>query len=449
MSWHNKVVWSEGLFLRPQLFQQQERYLENYAHKRAAPLTPFFWGFSRYTIDNEALSLGKVILKDAAGVFSDGTPFDIPGANPPPPPLTILPEHLEQAICLAIPVRVPNGEETCFDDAPGSLARYTAFDHELRDGNAIHQGAKLVQLSNLRLRLLPEKEITDGWIGLAIGRIAALRADGSVGLHTATHIPPVNGYGADPLLRDWLQKIHGLMHLRREALANRLTGSDGKAGEAAEVADYLLLQLLNRYEPYLAHILTFNETWPVEIYTTLLTLNGELSTYVRPETRRPKQYPPYRHEDIYKCLKPVVDDTQQLLNEVLVRSAQSIPLEERSHGIRLAVVDTSTLASFGSLVLAVSAHMPQDALQTRFQAQTKVAPSTQLNDIVRSHLPGIPLQAMPVPPRQIPFNSGYIYFEVSRNGPLWEHVAKHGGLALHTAGEFPGLSLQLWGIRDK
>ena len=28
MSWYSKVVWSEGMFLRPQHFQQQDRYLE-------------------------------------------------------------------------------------------------------------------------------------------------------------------------------------------------------------------------------------------------------------------------------------------------------------------------------------------------------------------------------------------------------------------------------------
>ena len=28
MSWKNKVVWSEGLFLRPQHFQQHDRYIE-------------------------------------------------------------------------------------------------------------------------------------------------------------------------------------------------------------------------------------------------------------------------------------------------------------------------------------------------------------------------------------------------------------------------------------
>ncbi|MDR1996500.1 type VI secretion system baseplate subunit TssK [Azonexus sp.] len=448
MSWQNKVVWSEGLFLRPQLFQQQERYLEHYAHKRSAPLSPFFWGFSHYSIDSEALTLGKLILKSAAGVFADGTPFDIPGTTPPPRPLVIRPEHLEQSIYLAVPIRIPNGEETCFDDADESLARYTAYDDELRDANAIGQGAKLVQLSSLRLRLLPERELADGWIGLSLARIAGLRADGSVELHADTHVPPVNVYGADPILKDWLGKTLSLMRLRRAALADRLTGTNGKAGETAEVADYLLLQILNRNEPYLSHLLRVGETPPVELYIALLTLAGELSTYVRPVTRRPIDHPPYRHDKLYECFKPLVADVQQLLNEVLIRSAQTIPLDERGHGLRLAVIDPAALTTYGALVLAVAADMPLDALQTRFQAQSKLAPSGLINDIIRSHLPGIALRALPVPPRQIPFNAGHVYYEITRTGPLWSQVAREGGLALHTAGQFPNLSLQLWGIRD-
>jgi type VI secretion system protein ImpJ len=153
MSWYNKVAWSEGLFLRPQLFQQQERYLEHLAHKRTASLSPFYWGFNQYSIDAESLSLGKLVLASAAGIFSDGTPFDAPGQTVPPAPLTILPEHLEQVIHLAVPIRTPNGEETTFDDAvasAASLARFSVFDVELRDANSVGQGPKTVQLSRLR-----------------------------------------------------------------------------------------------------------------------------------------------------------------------------------------------------------------------------------------------------------------------------------------------------------
>jgi type VI secretion system protein ImpJ len=87
-------------------------------------------------------------------------------------------------------------------------------------------------------------------------------------------------------------------------------------------------------------------------------------------------------------------------------------------------------------VLAVSAQMPLDALAQQFVNKAKVGPSERLADLVRGHLPGIPMQSMPVPPRQIPFNAGFVYYEIAQGGPLWDMVMKHGGIGLHVAGEF-------------
>lgn len=446
MSWTNKVVWSEGLFLRPQLFQQMERYLESFTHRRSSPLSPFYWGFSHFRIDTDSLSLGKLVLANAAGVFNDGTPFDTPAQNPPPPPLTLRPEHLEQVIYLAVPIRAPNSEETNFDDAPGSLARFSVFDVDLRDANSIGQGPKPVQLSRLRLRLVPEKELTDGWIGLPIARMTALRSDGSAELD-AHLIPPVNGYGASETLTQWFVQLHGTAKLRADALAARLAGTDGKAAEAADVTDYLLLQIVNRYEPLLDHLLKVKETSPEQAYTLLRSMAGELATYVRTKTRRPAVVEDYRHLTPYTSFFGLVKDVQALLNDILIRSAQSIAFELRPHGMRVANVNPATLSGFSSLVLAVSAQMPPDQLAQQFPAQGKVGPSDRLPEQVRLHLPGIPLSALPVPPRQIPFNVGFVYFQIEPRGVLWEHMLKHGGIGLHVAAEFPGLRVELWGVR--
>ncbi|KVU84773.1 type VI secretion protein [Burkholderia ubonensis] len=447
MSWYAKVAWQEGLFFRPQLFQQQERYLEKYAHMRAVPLSPFFFGFTHFALDIEALALGKVIVKSAAGVFADGTPFDAPANTPLPPPLTIRPEHLDQAIYLAVPVRLPNCEETTFENTPDSLARNLVFDTELRDTNSIGLAPEPVQLSNLRLRLLPEKELGDAWIGLALARVKTIRADGSIELDD-TLVPPVSGYGASGLLVSWVTKIHDLARLRANALAQRLAGTDDTSASAATVTDYLLLQILNRYEPLLQHLLRVPGTSPADVYALLISMAGELSTHLRTDTRRPLEtHPPYQHTTPHLCLEPVVDDTHRLLNAVLVRSAQSIALDDRGHGMRNAVVDPVEMQGFTAVVLAVHAAMPPDVLQQQFLAQAKAGPSDKLPSLVRSHLPGIGLQVLPVPPRQIPFNAGYIYYELMRGGPLWEEVVRHGGLALHVAGDFPSLKLELWGVR--
>ena len=51
MAWSSKVVWSEGMFLRPQHFQQQDRFIEFVTHARALPMEGFFWGFRELTLD--------------------------------------------------------------------------------------------------------------------------------------------------------------------------------------------------------------------------------------------------------------------------------------------------------------------------------------------------------------------------------------------------------------
>src|SRR5215467_7349388 len=75
MSENNRVVWSEGLFLRPQHFQQQERYLEAYVEGRAAALRQHSWGLTELEIERDLLAIGKLGLRRARGVFPDGTPF--------------------------------------------------------------------------------------------------------------------------------------------------------------------------------------------------------------------------------------------------------------------------------------------------------------------------------------------------------------------------------------
>ncbi|EDW9014736.1 type VI secretion system lipoprotein TssJ [Salmonella enterica subsp. enterica serovar 9,12:-:1,5] len=214
------------------------------------------------------------------------------------------------------------------------------------------------------------------------------------------------------------------------------------------LAGYLLLQILNRFEPLLIH-LAKTPLAPEVLYRYLSELAGELSTYVRPQTRRPAEYKEYKHLTPYAGLKSLVDEVQFLLNAVLIRGAQRIELKEGTYGILNAVVAPSDLADFSTLVLAIKASMPTDVLLQHFAAQTKIGPSDRLPELIRSHLPGLALQVLPVPPRQIPFQAGYIYYDIRREGALWEHIARYGGMAMHTAGEFPGLETELWGVRDK
>ena len=87
MFWQNKVVWREGMFLRAQHFQQQDRFVEALVRSATVSLTPFPWGVATLTIDRELLGTGRFALAAATGVLEDGTPFAIPDEADHPPPI--------------------------------------------------------------------------------------------------------------------------------------------------------------------------------------------------------------------------------------------------------------------------------------------------------------------------------------------------------------------------
>ena len=96
----------------------------------------------------------------------------------------------------------------------------------------------------------------------------------------------------------------------------------------------------------------------------------------------------------------------------------------------------------------MAAQLPTELLRQRFPTQVKLGPVERIRDLVNLQLPGIPLHPLPVAPRQIPYHAGFNYFELeTRNNELWKQLEASGGLAMHIAGEFPGLELEFWAIR--
>lgn len=444
MVWHNKVNWSEGLFLRPQLFQQQERYLERHAHRRCEALGNLFWGFQDLGIETSALGIGRLQLTRARGVWPDGLAFDFPDMGPCPEPLCITPEHVGDVMVLAMPQGIPQAEEVSFEPLGTGRTRYAAFDAELRDVNSTGQGLRSVQLLRQCAHLLPRSRLPESWMELPVARIGAVHADGSVEIDESA-LAPCTAIAASGVLMRWLGELHAHLGQRAAQLAQRMTGES--RAQAADMVDILLLQVLNAAETRLGHLIDLRRVAPERVYEMLRILAAELATYLRPDTRRPHAVPAYSHRELGACFPPLLNQLRELLHGAVRRGAELIELQDQSHGMRVASVDPSVLKQFSALVIAVSADLDQDALIQSFATQAKVGPSDRLAELVRLHLPGIPLRALPVPPRQLPYRADQAHFQLDADGALWQQMLGHGGIGIHMAVEFPGLKLHLWGLR--
>lgn len=442
--YRNRIIWSEGMFLQPQHFQQHDRYLERIIEHRAAASASYGWGFLSLELDANALALGKVQIAAARGVLPDGTAFHFPDEDASPDPLEIGPEVKDELIVLALPVRRPGSvESTPATGDPDALARFAVVDSEVADSNSTSESSALVELGSLRLRLFRARDVTDAYCTLGVARVIERRADNQVVLDN-TYIPPTLHVGAQQVLARYVRDLHGLLHQRGDALGARLS-QPGRGG-VAEIADFLMLQTINRYEPLFAHLGIASLLHPERLYSLCLAVAGDFATFSA-GSRRPATFPDYQHDDLRACFTPLIADIRRALSMVLEQSAIAIDLQDRKYGVRVATIADLELLKSASFVFAVNAQLPAEALRTRFPAQVKIGPAERIRDLVNLQLPGIPLHSLPVAPRQIPYHAGFNYFEMERGGELWKQLERSGGLAMHIAGEFPGLEIEFWAIR--
>ena len=441
MTWTNRVVWQEGMFLRAQHFQQQDRWLETLVRSRTAAMRPYPWGVIEMAIDRDLLATGRFALTSAAGVFEDGTPFAIPGETDHPAPLELPDSTRNALVYLAAPVRQAGAIEVGNGD--GTEGRYALRDFEAYDTHSASSQPAPLQVGRLRLRYMLESEERAGYHCIGLARVAEVSADRRVRLDD-NWIPPALICAGTVPLAGMITEFAGMLNQRGEALAARLT-QPGTRG-VAEQADFLLLQSINRWQKLLAHWADSGNVHPEDLYAVLVQMAGEFATFTEP-TRRPNAYPAYRHEDLQRSFAPVAADLRRSLSAVLEQAATQIPLQERRYGVRVGAIMDRSILRAASFVLVVQADVPTETVRRVFPSQVKIGAVEQIRDLVNVAIPGITVRPLPVAPRQIPFYAGASYFELDRNSPHWQQMQSSGGFAIHVSGEFPNLRLELWAIR--
>ncbi|HSY28845.1 MAG TPA: type VI secretion system baseplate subunit TssK [Burkholderiaceae bacterium] len=442
MSWNSKVIWSEGMLLQPQHLQQHDRYLHTLLESRVSGLRPYSWGFSNLKIDEQQLTLGKLALQSCNAVLPDGTPLYLPAEDELPVPLNIPEDARNVLVMLALPSRRPGIAEVADENEQDNYARHRSAEYEAWDSNGLNNSA-LMQVGKMRLRLASEGDVANAYTGLGVARVLERRADNRV-LLDPDYCPPCLDFRAAPRLGAFVDELLGLLHQRGESLSSRLS-QPGAAG-AAEIADFLLLQVVNRSEPLVAHLASMTGLHPEELYRDMVQLAGELATFTSPQ-KRGIEFPVYKHDKLRETFFPVIDELRKSLSLVMDSHAVPIALEERQFGIRVAVVPDPELIKSAVFVLAVNAQMPAETIRTGFPAKVKIGSVEKIRDLVNLQLPGIALRPLPVAPRQLPFHAGYTYFELDKNSEYWKPMLTSAGFAMHVPAEFPGLQMQFWAIR--
>lgn len=442
MTGKRRVAWREGMFLRPQHFQQQDRYFDSQINIRVNGTGPYAWGLFDLLIDEDLATLGKFAVVRASGVMPDGTTFAIPQDMPPPPPLDMPEDTRDAVVYLTLPAGQPGAVEFRDADSGSHDARFLVDEAQVIDSFSDDRVQEPIEFGTPNLRFGVTRDQTYGRITCGLARVREIQNKRL--MFDDRYIPPCLDITASQRLKGGLTDILG----RAEQRANDLARNAAEATDGGQDSfkNYFMLVALNRWCPMLSHLDSLPVVHPERFFHELVGMAGELATMALPE-RKPPIFPRYNHEDLQATFEPVFDLLRSIMAAVFDQAARQLPLNPAGPGAYISIISNNAIFKTGYFFLAVNAAAPLDEIRANFPKVAKLGPGPKMKAIIESALPGIPLRHVPSPPPQLRVLPGYIYFELDRGVPDWRDFATAPNLGLMVAGDWPALKIELWYVK--
>lgn len=431
MNDRNKVVWSEGLFLRTQHFQQQDRHTDWLIRQTRAAQPQSNFGFMDLTLDPVALDTGQIALSETSGFLPDGTFISIPDGCHEVAPVTVKAKTEAGLVQIAIPSEATGAALVDPVHAEPSGARYRGAVVQARD--LIRGGADACEIEVARLApkiLLPGDE-TAGYVTMPIARLEGLTSDGAVALD--------QGFLA-PSLR--LEAVHWYSQLLKELVngMDRIADAHGAmvlGGTGASMENLLILELANSTRPRLAHLAEQNNAHPGELYQELAGIAGRMATYGA-SARRLGELPPYSHADAQLSFQALTDTLRSLVLSLrhVEPKSRVLRVSRHSENIWTVRIDNPEIIDKNRIVLRVGGDLSEKMLRKIFVDQATVGAADQFDTLWKSRLTGIPLKPLNSQPREIPYDGDRLCLELDRQSEHWAALQDAPGFVVGVAGNF-------------
>jgi type VI secretion system protein ImpJ len=426
----NKVVWSEGLYLRTQHLQQQDRHVAWLVRQalRATPLQGS--GFTVLKLDAAALEAGQMALTAAEGVMPDGTFFVLPDSSLPVAPVPVSAKTAAGLVHLALPSETAGGAEIDAAHAEASGMRYRGEFITVRD--AIRGGADPTEIEIARLApqlLLPGDEAR-GYTILPIARLIGLAANGAVALDQGFLAPALN-IGAVSWYGQFLKEL--VTGIDRIAAAH---ASIVLSGAGASMENLLILELANNARPRLEHLMAQNDCHPSDLFCELAGLAGRMATYGA-SARRMTELPVYDHVDPQASWTALVDTLRSLVLSLrhVAPKSHALQVSRHSENIWTVRIDNPETVKSSRIVLRIGGDLSEAILRKIFVDQATVGAADDFDKLWKSKLPGIPLKPLNSQPREIPYDGDRLCLELDRSSEHYAALADAPGFVLGVAGK--------------
>ncbi|WP_374584133.1 type VI secretion system baseplate subunit TssK [Pseudoduganella sp.] len=424
-----KILWSEGLFLRPQHFQQQDRYHEARLHATALAAQPMLWGVQLLEWDSAALANGKLRVLALQALFREGGMFDAPGSDPLPPAVDLeaLPPEVQQV--------------TYYAAMPAHDAdRFAQSERETADlfSDALPAGLTYLRKQVRLVSDLEPRGAYDCFPLLHLRRVVS----GSFEIDPA-FMPPSLSIGATPRLKLLLEQLMDALQAKSNALQGHMREPSRNVIEyrSGDVSSFWLLHTVSTAAATLLHFLRHPGLHPERLYQAMLGLAGGLMTYSR--LVHLGSLPAYEHGAPGPSFLQLDGLIRELLDTVISARYFAIALNEEKPGYHTGKLDSGKIGAGAALYLAIAAAMPALELVDAVPLRVKVGAPDDVEQCVLSAMPGVKLLHAAQVPSAIPVRPDTFYFALENRGVLYEQMIKAQSISIYVPAGIKDLRLEL------
>ncbi len=446
-----KVLWGEGLFLRPQHFQRQDQYHEARLHHTASALHPYLWGVAQMQWDLAALKTGTLRLHALSAIFRDGEVFEAlgdgaPGSDtlPPPVDLEALPPAVQEVTYYAaLPILNREGMNYTAQAPKAGTPAATRFAHVMRATPDLFTESAVADVAYLKktVRLIPDSEARGSYDCLPL---IALRRTVSGGFE------PVPSFMAPSLAIAGAPRLQGVLEHLLDALQAKVSALHGHHREpsrnviefrSGDVSSFWLLHTVSTAAAALMHYVRHPALHPERLYEALLGLAGGLLSYSKHYTLA--SLPAYDHAQPGACFDAIDTIIRELLDTVISSKYFSIALLEDKPSYYLGKLDSGKIDQHTTLYLAIRAAMPAIELVEVVPVRVKVGAPDDVEKCVLTAMPGLKLSHAPQVPAAIPVRPDTYYFAIENRGALYEQMLKAQSISVYVPAGIRDLQLEL------
>ncbi|WP_233178896.1 type VI secretion system baseplate subunit TssK [Aquitalea palustris] len=443
MQYAKRILWGEGMFLRPQHFQQQSLFLEQKSAQLLHLSDRHRWGISHLQVDETALKAGMVRIDALTVLFRDGTLYQAPGnaALPLSRECATVPQlGIKTTLYACLAQLQPYGGNTRSGEALNRPTRFVSNSSEVAD---LYTQALEADVSTLELdiKLMFEEENRDGYESVPL---CQLEKDATGQWRVCSgFIPPLLTTEGSTEIQQLLRRLLDILLVKNQSLSNSHRERSKSVVEygSTDISSFWLLHTVNRNFARLRHLSQCSPLHPEELYMALAEFCGELQTFATLYTL--SDIPAYRHEQLHLVLPVLDQQIRELLETVISARYTIIPLHSPKPSFFIGRLESDRLLDNVDFYLSVSSEMPASQVIDNVPLKLKIGAPDDVEKILNSALRGVALSHAAQTPSAVPVRVGNHYFALEPHGDIFGRMLQSRSICIYLPQTLANLSLEL------